>query len=116
MTHDREPESETAVRASSRSIGLPEPLKDVRQKVSRDAWSCVAHLDLHVRLVLTDSNTNRSADWSKLRSIRQQVPHDLLQPIGVARYDFETLMKLRLNADVFCFERRPDCVERCVDD
>src|SRR6185369_2599482 len=116
MTHDREPESEAAVRASSRSVSLPEPLEDVWQKVSRNAWSRVAHLDLHVSLILTDANTNRSSDWGKLRSIRQQVPHDLLQSIDVTRDHFEPVLKLRLDADVFCFERRPDRVERQVDD
>src|SRR6201989_3166918 len=114
MTDDREPESETAMRASCRSVGLSETLKDVRQKVGRNAWSCVAHLDLHVSFILTDANTNRSANRSKLRSIRQQVPHDLLQPIGIARNHFETILKLRLDADVLRFERRSDCIERCV--
>jgi hypothetical protein len=43
-------------------IGLSEALEDVRQKVSRDAWSRIAHLDLHVSFVLTDANTNRSSN------------------------------------------------------
>src|ERR1051325_10932694 len=116
MTHDREPESEAAVRASSRSIGLPKALKHVRQKVGRNAWPCIAHLDLHVSFILADANTNRPSNWGKLRSIRQKVPHDLLQSIDVARDHFETVVKLRLDADVFCFERRPDCIERGADD
>src|SRR5215813_1501030 len=116
MTHDREPESEAAVRTRSRSIGLPETLEDVRQKVSRNARSCVAHLDLHVNFILAEANVNRSSNRSKLRSIRQQVPHHLLQPIDVARDRFETFMKLRFDTDVLRFERRPDCIERGIHD
>src|ERR1044072_2310504 len=116
MTHDREPESESAMRASSRSIGLSEALENVRQKVGRDAWSCVAHLNLHVSFVLTDAYANGSSNWGKLRSIRQKVPHDLLQPVDIACDHFEIVMKLRLDADVFCFERRPDRIERGADD
>src|SRR5215204_2633508 len=116
MTHDREAESEPAVRASSGSISLPEALKDVWQKVSRDAWSCVAHLDMHVSFILNDADANRSSNRGKLRSIRQQVPHDLLQTIEVARNHFETFRKLCLDADVFGFERRPHRIERCLND
>ena len=74
------------------------------------------HLDLRVSFVLTDTNANHASHRSKLRSIRQQVPNDLLQAIRVARDDFESFLKLRLDTDVFRFERWPDCIERGVND
>ena len=42
MPHDREPESESAVRASGRAIRLSKTFKHVWQKLSRNAWSSVA--------------------------------------------------------------------------
>src|ERR1051325_4107535 len=112
MPHDCESEAEAAVRARSRAIRLAEAFGDVRQKLRRDAWSSVAHLDLHVSFVLIDSNTDSAAARSKFRSIRKQVPHDLLQSIGVAGDDLEIFLKLRLDPDVLRFERWPDCIQR----
>src|SRR4051794_11625533 len=103
MTHDSESESETAVRACRRAVGLPETLENVWQKLRRDAWSRVAHADLHVTVILIDTNADSPADRRKLRSVRQQIPHDLLQPINVARDHLETFLKLLLDTDVFGF-------------
>src|SRR5215213_6334411 len=102
------------MRASSRAIRLPEALEHMRQKISLNAWSCVAHFDLRVRFILDDANSNRSSDGSKLRSVRQQVPHDLLQAIYVACDHLETLLKLRLDTNVLCFQGRFNCIERSI--
>src|SRR5215213_2189546 len=111
MAHDRESEPEPAMSARSRAIRLAKALEDMRQKLRRDARPRVAHLDLHVSFILADTNTDRSSDRRELRSIRQQVPHDLLQTIDIARDHLEPILKLRLYADILYFERRPDRIE-----
>ena len=104
------------MRARRRAIRLSKPLEDVWQKVSSDAWSSVAHRDLHVMFILADTNTDCPAAGSKLRSIRQQVPDNLLEAIDVARNYFQAFLKVCMYTNVLCFQRWPDCIERGIHD
>src|SRR5690349_22387633 len=78
MSHDCEPESETAVSPRRRSVSLPETIEDVRQKVGLDPDARVVHCDLNMRINALQRDLDRPALARKLHAIRQQVPHDLL--------------------------------------
>ena len=84
MPDDREAKTQSTVSACRGTIGLPETLKDVRQKLRSNAWTCVTNFDLHICLVLTNTDADNAARESKLRSIRQQVPNNLLEAVNVA--------------------------------
>src|SRR5258707_4565009 len=47
MSHDRQSQSQAPLRARSRSIRLPEPIENVRQKLRADANASVRDLDAY---------------------------------------------------------------------
>jgi hypothetical protein len=43
MTHDRQPQTQTAMRTRGTCVSLAEPLEHVRQQIWRDAHTSVGH-------------------------------------------------------------------------
>jgi hypothetical protein len=84
MAHDRESESEPAMRARTRGIPLPECIEDVRQKGGIDAAARVADAELVEERMPLERDRDRAFGRREFDGIRQQVPHDLLEPIAVS--------------------------------
>lgn len=79
-----QPEPEAAGAPRVRAVGLPERIEQVRHERRRDAASVVPHDDArhfarHVR-----GQPDVAAFLRELDSVGQQVPHDLLDAVGVA--------------------------------
>ena len=85
MPDDREPEAEAAGLARRSGIRLAKALEDVRQEIGADADAGVADDDLDVRVDALEPHLDPAALRRELDGVGQQVPHDLLQPIGIAR-------------------------------
>ena len=84
VPHDREPEAEPAVTARAGAVGLAEALKHQRQEVRANALSRVVDDDFRHRFARAQLELDLPVGRRELDGVRQQIPHDLLQPLGIA--------------------------------
>ena len=84
-THDRESETEAAMLAADRSVGLPEPFEGERQKTRIDAFAVVGHPDACGTCPrILERHIHHASGFAELHRVRQQVPHHLLQALRIA--------------------------------
>src|SRR5205085_10786599 len=74
VAHDCEAESEAAVRARRRRVGLAEALEDVRQEAGADALPGVAHANLRVGAGALQANLDAPARGRELDGVGKKVP------------------------------------------
>ena len=87
VPHDRHAETEAAVTAAHRAVGLAEPIEHERQEFRRDADAGIGHFDLRRRRRRSVSAiVDAAALRRELERVRHQVPHHLLQPIAIAEH------------------------------
>ena len=84
MTHNREPETQAAVRASAAAVGLAESVEDVRQEILRNSLAGIAHGERQILVMPFDPNCDPAVARRELDRVRKQVPDDLLSSIRVA--------------------------------
>ena len=104
------------MRARGAAVGLAKPLEHVRQHVRGDALPGVAHHDLDVRVEAGGANLHATVARRELHRVRNQVPHDLLQPIAIAHDRADARAEHRLHVDVLARGRRPNGVDAALDD
>src|SRR3982751_6540941 len=83
------------------AVGLAEAVEDMRQKVCADSLPRVAHDDLGAASLSRQCDAHLAAFGGELDSIRQQVPDNLLQAVGVAVNFVVRLRKLYAQANLF---------------
>ena len=116
VPHDREPEAEPAVHARGRAVGLPEALEDVRQELGRDALAGVARPTISTcEFTRRERDLHAAALRRELDRVRQQVPDDLLQPVGVAGDERRRAGRARLEADALGVGGGPHRLDRRLD-
>ena len=86
VAHDGEAEAEAAVRARAGAVRLAEALEDVGQELGRDALAGVLHLRVEtcessLRSAHVDAPAAAGVNFTALR---HEVPHHLLQAVGIA--------------------------------
>src|SRR5215510_9200794 len=84
----RQPQPQAAEAPRHRSVGLPEAVEDVRQKFRLDALAVVADDDADALGVALHSQFDLPAFGREFDGVREQVPDDLLQSVGVAQHHF----------------------------
>src|SRR5688500_14978864 len=84
MPNDGEPDPETAVGPGRRAVRLLEPVEDRREEPRGDALPAVGDADLEVRPQPGEAYGDASARRRELDRVGDQVPHDLLEPVGIA--------------------------------
>src|SRR5262245_2034692 len=77
VSHDGQPQAQTAVLPRRSAVGLPEPLEDVRQKIGGDAHARVTDDNLDAGIDALDPHLDAAMLRRELRGVRQKVPHDL---------------------------------------
>ena len=82
---DREPDPEPALRARRRAVGLAEAVEDVGEELGRHARARVADLDRELALAAGEGDRHAPVRRRELDRVRDEVPDDLLQAVGVAR-------------------------------
>ena len=112
MPRQRQAEAHTADEAGVHVVSLPEPLKQERQRLGADADSRVGHRHRN-RIVLdrkrgVDNTTARG----ELDAVRQQVPEDLLHPIGITVHHHRPVGDRAPQRDPFGVGRRPHAIDR----
>ena len=84
MAHDGQAESEAALPAPRPTLLLAKPLEDVWQELGRNSHACVRDGQFLLRSRSPETQLHAPALGRELRRIRQEVPHDLLQPLRIA--------------------------------
>src|SRR5258708_13844435 len=79
VTHDRQAEAESALRAPARRVALLESLEDSGQDLGRDADAGIAHLDGDRVRLRARGDVDPAALRSELDGVGDQVRDDLLQ-------------------------------------
>ena len=83
LAHQRQPQPQPAMPPARRRICLAEPIEHIGQEVAADALSGVADDQVRRRSAPAVTCTSHAAaGLGELHRVRQQVPDDLLQPIG----------------------------------
>src|SRR5437868_3306294 len=85
VPHDRQSQPQTAMLSRTTAFGLPETIKDVRQKLCSDSQAGIADLDDDAGLHAFHRHLDASTTWRELDRVRQQIPGNLLQSIGITR-------------------------------
>ena len=67
-------------------VGLTEPFEHVRQELRRDAGPVSLTTISTCELIRCEAHLDAAALGRELDRVRQQVPDDLLQPVGIARH------------------------------
>src|SRR5436853_440003 len=78
--------AEPAVRSGRARLTLLEPLEDEGQCLGPNALTVVGDRDLDVRVDPFEHHLHPATLGSELDGVREEVPHHLLQPFGVAQY------------------------------
>src|SRR5688572_3554537 len=115
MAHDGKSQTEPAVLACSRGVVLPEPVEDVREQIGADPRSAVDDADLDVRVHALQEHRDPPALRREFHRIREQVPDDLLQPVGVASNVPGARIEDLVKPDTLRDRRRRYRFERCTD-
>ncbi len=89
VMHERQADTETAVRPRAAAVRLPEALEDVRQRSGWNALPRVAHHDLDVEVAAAELELHHAAGGRELHGVLQQVADDLAQPLGIRHHDGE---------------------------
>src|SRR5260370_42521782 len=87
VSHYRKPQSQPSVHSREGAVGLPEAIKNKRQKLCVDAFAVVTDCYPSVRSNLVKPDFDVAATRSELDRIREQVPNNLLKPARVTRDD-----------------------------
>jgi hypothetical protein len=116
MPHDGEPEPHAAGAARRDVLRLAEAGENVREELGRDAATGVAHAQHELLLATFESHLDAPARRRELDGVRQQVPHHLLEPIGIAGHGTRGLVELELEPHSLGVGRRTDDLEDGADD
>ncbi len=103
------------MRSGARAIALAETLEDVRQQLRADPHPGVAHRDRHLRIHALQLHLHPTALRRELHRVAEQVPHHLLETVGIAADRADRRGGHRLQPDVLGCRRGPDAVHRLLD-
>ena len=104
MAHDRQAETEPGARPAPRR--RPEAIEDVRQQRRRNALAGIPHLDDDVAVRAAKRHVDPALLGRELDGVREQVPDDLLQAIGI-RHDGPGLVEHDAEVDRLRGRGRP---------
>src|ERR1700751_5633541 len=113
---DREPESQTAVTAGGRWVGLPESIEDERQEIGTNTDACIFYADLDVRVHPFQNYGDPAAARGKFHGVGEDIPQNLLQPIRIASHQTNLRIQQRTDTDVLRRRGLPHGIERLLDD
>src|ERR1044071_3703890 len=96
MAHQGQPDSQAAMGARAAAVGLAKALEDVRQEFGVDADAVVGDAKLNIAIVPLERSLNPTTALRELYGIGQQIPDDLLHPVGIAGYCVAGAIKIRV--------------------
>ena len=112
LLDDRQAEAEAAVTARGRGVRLLERLEDVGQRLAPDPLAGVLHRHAHVGALALCADPDAAPLGRELHRVRQQVPDDLLHPIGVGGDDQRVVHRLDRDGDPLALRGRRHRLDR----
>src|SRR5438876_341233 len=111
---ERVAEAQAAERPRARSVGLPEALEEVGEKLGRDAPARVANRELEVGVhAALQPDVDAPALGRELDRVGEEVPHHLLQPLRISPDQLDPRIEAGHDPDVLGRSRRPHGLARC---
>jgi hypothetical protein len=115
VADERQADAESAVAASTAALALSQPVEHVREDLRGDALPRIADDDLGVRTDPLQVHLHAAVPRREFDGVVEEVPHDLLEPSGIAGHEHRGPLEQRLDADAFRFGRVTDGLERVHD-
>jgi hypothetical protein len=116
VTHDRQAEPKTAMGAGRAGRALPEAIEGMRQEVGFDTRTGIAHRQRDLVRVRDDTHFDPAAGGRELHGVREEIPDDLPQPVGIGREAKRGVGDRGRYANLFCQRSRPHGVNRGAHD
>jgi len=116
VAHQRQPEPEPAVPPGTGAIALAKAVEDIGEELWLDPLSRIADDKLHVRVDPLQLDLDPAALRRELHRVAQEVPHDLLQPVGVAADRPRGRGQHRLEPNVLRLGGGTDSIQCVLDD
>jgi len=110
--HVRQAEAQTDGLARARAVGLPETVEHDWQERGGDALAAVRHADLGVPALPAEVDVHAPVLRGELDRVGHEVPHDLLEPIGVAHERPRAVVEQAREAHLLGVRGRPHHLER----
>jgi hypothetical protein len=85
MLRDGKADTEASLHLPARILRLPKAIEYVGEEIGRDARARVRHPDLHLGIRPAEGDLHPTTLVGELDRIRDEIPHDLLEPIGSPR-------------------------------
>jgi hypothetical protein len=104
------------VLARDSAVGLPEALEDVGQKFGADPCARVGDGDLGAVARAREPHLDRALARRELDGVREEVPEDLLETVGVAGDAARRVVEAHREADAARLGRRAHALGRRLDD
>jgi hypothetical protein len=101
-----------SVAAGGSAVGLPEALEEGGEEGGIDSLARVGHLQLHVVLHAPQPDRHTASLGGELDGVGEQVPHHLLEPLGISLHGARSGLELELEVDVPGHGRRAHRVQR----
>src|SRR5262245_25671966 len=111
VSDDGQADAQAAILARGRAVGLAKPIEDVRQKSGIDAYAGVRERDLDLALDAPEARFDAPAFIRELDGVREQIPDDLLQTVGVAEDHAVRRLNHLVQNDPFRFGAGPDDID-----
>ena len=115
MAHDGEAEAQASLPPRARGVGLAEAVEDVGEERRIDAGPAVLHRDLDVGLDLLQAHVDAPLGRGELDRVREEVPHDLVEPAGVRGEGARARVQHGLHPDGLGLDRGLERVEHGLD-
>ena len=116
MPDNRQPQTQSAMYARAGGISLPEPVEDVGKEVGFNPDTCVGHSNLSVGWRLEQLDDDAAPCRREFDGVRQQIPEDLLNAIGIPGNRRIQRFEIYINLDPFGVTGRANDVDCGLDD
>src|SRR5262245_29997560 len=116
MARYRQPQTEAASGPSRAALELAEAVEDIREKRRFDPLTGVDHGDHDMRAMAFETDRDLSSSGREFDGVRQKVPDDLLQTVGVPRHEPRRRIDIGNEFDILGVSRRASDVYRGLDD
>ena len=115
VTHDCESDPQPSVLSRESAVGLSESIEHKGQEFFADALAAVGNRYACATSDALEPDYYATLTWSELYCVREQIPDDLLQTIGVAGDRARGRIKQYLEANILCVGCRSHGLEGGLD-
>src|SRR5690349_7586728 len=102
VTDDREAQSETTDTPGHGGVRLTETVENDRQELGGDPLARIRDDENYLRAFRSKGDANVAQRIGELDRVRKQVPHDLLNALGIGHQETRRRVGRKLDFELFC--------------